>query len=454
MSKSISNLKLPHLKSTSGKNSVLLPVPSEVLIPLSMHAGAAAVPIVAVGDRVKLGQLIAREDGKVSSPVHATVSGEVVSIEDYKLNTGRTCQAIRIKSDGEMALSPEVQVPDCENIDQFLEALRSSGIVGLGGAAFPVWSKFEACRKTHIQTILVNGAECEPYITSDDRMMVEHADLIAAGIDALKKFVAADEYVIGIEENKAEAISVMEKTFAADPQVKIKPLKSVYPQGAKQVLLYNVTGKVQKEGMRLADVGAIIINISSLAKVGEFMTTGMPLVSRTLTIDGTAVKNPQNVTVPIGTSISYILEQIGGLKCDAGKVLFGGPMMGKCAASLEESVVKATNAVTILSAEDSKPLKTTPCIHCGKCAATCPIGLNPTVFADAMEIEDENRRYDVLKGADISQCIECGCCSYVCPANRPLADTNGKAKRFVKKISSERKAAAEAAKAAQEGEKK
>ena len=453
MKKSISNLHLPHYKSTAGRQSVVLDAPDEVLIPLSMHAGAPAIAVVEVGDKVKIGQLIAKEDGKVSSPVHATISGEVVAIEDYKMNTGKTCQAIRIKSDGQMAVDESIKPRKCENLDEFLEALKESGIVGLGGAAFPVWSKFDVCRTTHIETVLVNGAECEPFITSDDRMMVEHPDLIKDGIEYLDRYISADEYVIGIEENKPEAIAVLTETFKDNPKVKVKALKSTYPQGAKQVLLYNATGKVVLEGMRLAAVGAIIINVSSLAKVAEFMNTGMPLTSKTITIDGSAVKNPQNVTIPIGTSINYIMDKIGGFKSEPGKILYGGPMMGKCANSLDDVVIKATNALVMLDEKDSKAIEPSPCLHCGKCVSVCPIGLNPTEFISAMDIEDENERFEVLEEAQVGQCIECGCCSFICPAHRPLADTNGKAKRFVKKVKADRKAAAEAAKAG-EGEKK
>lgn len=453
MKKSISNLHLPHYKSTAGKDSVVLTPPDEVVIPLSMHAGAPAIPVVEVGDKVKIGQLIAKEDGKVSSPVHATISGEVTAFEDYKMTTGKNCQAIRIKSDGKMEVHESVKPRKCENLDEFLSALRESGIVGLGGAAFPVWSKFDVCRTTHIETVLVNGAECEPFITSDDRMMVEHPDLVRDGINYLDQFIAADEYVIGIEENKPEAIATLRETFKDNKKVIVKSLKSTYPQGAKQVLLYNATGKVVTEGMRLSAVGAIIINISSLAKLAEFMNTGMPLVSKTLTIDGSAVKNPQNVTVPIGTSINYIMSQIGGFKAEPGKILYGGPMMGKCGNSLDNVVIKATNALVVLDEKDSAPVDPTPCLHCGKCVGVCPIGLNPTDFISAMEIEDEDERFDVLEAAQVGQCIECGCCSFVCPAHRPLADTNGKAKRFVKKVKADRKAAAEAAKEAEGGNK-
>ena len=453
MKKSISNLRLPHYKNTAGRMSVVLDAPDEVLLPLSMHAGAPAIPVVEVGDKVKIGKLIAKEDGKVSSPVHASISGEVVAIEDYKMNTGRTCQAIRIKSDGKMDIDESVKPRKCENLEEFLNALKESGVVGLGGAAFPAWSKFEVCLKQHIETVLVNGAECEPFITSDNRMMVEHPDLVKDGIEYLDRFIAADEYVIGIEENKPDAIETLTEIFKDNSKVKIKSIKTTYPQGAKQVLLYNATGKTVTEGQRLSSVGAIIINVSTLAKLAEFMNTGMPLVSKIVTIDGSAVKNPQNVVVPLGTSASYIMEKIGGFKGEPGKMIYGGPMMGKCANSLDDVVIKATNALLIFSEDECKPIETTPCLHCGRCVSACPMGLNPTEFIEAMEIEDENERFDVLTAASMDQCIECGSCSYICPAHRPLAETNGKGKRFVKKVKADRKAAEEAKKAAEGGNK-
>ena len=455
--KSISALKLPHLKGTSGKESVRIAPPPEVLLPTTMHPGGPAVPVVEVGDHVLVGQLIAREEGKNSSPVHATVSGTVVAIEPYGKDV-----AIRIESDGKMEKDPSIQPPVANDLDEFLKAVRDSGIVGLGGAAFPLWAKLDAVRKNPIPTVLVNGAECEPYITSDDRMMVEHSDYVQKGIELLKKYLNSTEFIIGIEKNKEEAIAKLTAVFADDPAVKVMPLESVYPQGAKQVLLYNATGKVVGEGQRLASLGVIIINVSSLAKMAEFFETGMPLVEKTITLDGTAVKEPKNVTLPIGTRISYAIEQAGGLSAEPGKIIYGGPMMGKTTNSVDNPILKATNAVTILKKEDCVKVDASPCLHCGRCVANCPLGLNPTGFSHAMEIEDEEERYDALCKLKVQLCMECGSCTYVCPANRPLASTNHEAKGFVRKMKTAKdeakkaaaeKAAAEkaAAEAAQEG---
>ena len=431
--KNISALKVPHHKNTAGMHSVRISPPKEVLLPMSMHSGQPAVPVVSVGDSVRVGQLIAREEGKNSSPVHATVSGTVTAIEPFVQDGGKTVLSIRIASDGKMEKDPNLTAPEVHDLDEFLAAVRSSGIVGLGGAAFPLWAKLDAVRRSPIQTVLINGAECEPYITSDNRTMVEHSDLIVKGVALLKKYIKAEQFIIGIETNKPDAIAEMNRVFADDSAVEVKPLKSVYPQGAKQVLLFNATGKVVAEGQRLASLGVIIINITSLAKMAQFMEDGMPLVDKCVTVDGSAIAEPKNLIVPIGTPIRDLIEAAGGLSAEPGKVIYGGPMMGKTAHSMDEPILKATNAILVLNRKDAQRAEPTACIHCGRCVANCPLSLNPTAFAKAMEMEDDAERLAVLQKEKVQLCMECGCCSYVCPAHRPLVETNRDAKRFVKK---------------------
>ena len=448
--KSISSLKLPHYKGTAAKASVPVAPPSEVLLPMNMHSGQAAEPVVAVGDYVRVGQLIAREEGRNSSPVYASISGTVAAIEPYESEPGRKTQAILIKGDGKMEVDPSVQPPEIHDLDSFLAAVRQSGIVGLGGAAFPLWAKLDAIRKGPIKTVLINGAECEPFITSDHRTMVEHSDLIVKGVALLKEYLHSEEFILGIENNKPDAIAEMRRVFAGDPSVVVKPLKSVYPQGAKQVLLYNATGKVVAEGQRLAELNVIIINITSLAKMAQYIEDGMPLVEKCITVDGSAIKEPKNLIVPIGTPIRYLVEQAGGLKSEPGKVIYGGPMMGKTARSMDEPVIKATNAIIVMDQKDAQKAEPSPCIHCGRCVATCPLSLNPTAFAKAMELEDEDKRAAILNKEKVQLCMECGCCSYVCPAHRPLAENNSAARSFIRKYN---KAAAEKAAEKKEGEK-
>ena len=431
MRKSISSLKLPHYKSTASCAAVRIPVPKEVLLPMNMHSGQAAEPVVQPGDHVCVGQLIAREEGRNSAPVHASVSGTVKAIEPYAVG-GRKTTAIRIESDGKMEKYPDLPIPQPANLDEFLQCVRASGVVGLGGAAFPVWAKLAAAQKGHIGTVLINGAECEPFITSDHRTMLECGDLIQKGIELLKQFMGSEEYIIGIEKNKPDAIEQLTERFRDDPAVKVMPLSSVYPQGAKQVLLYNATGKVVGPGQRLASLGVIIINVTSLVKVAEYFVTGMPLVERIVTVDGSAVREPKNLLVPIGASVRDLVEACGGLKEEPGKILFGGAMMGKTIDTLDASILKATNAVVIMNRKDAERTAPSPCIHCGRCVAVCPLGLNPTAFARAMELEDEEQRAMILQKEQVSLCMECGCCSYVCPAHRPLAENNSAARRFIR----------------------
>lgn len=420
----ISAVHVPHCKSTQNMHSEVVAPPESVTLPMSMHSGVPAVPVVSVGDHVYVGQLIAKEgEGRVSSPIHASVSGTVSAVSDA---------SVSIKSDGKMEKDPEMKAPKLETLDDFLDGCRRSGIVGLGGAAYPLHGKWEALRKNKIDTILINGAECEPYCTADNRTMVEDAQHIKQGIEILKRFAGSKEYVIGIEENKPEAIAHLTEVFKDDPAVIVKPLKSVYPQGAKQVLLWNATGKVVAAGQRLASLGVIITNVTTLAKMARYFETGMPLVDKCISVDGSAVKNPKNIVVPIGTSMEYCFEQCGGFKCQPGRVLDGGPMMGRAVSSLGEPVVKATSALVAMDLKDSVVIEPSACLHCGKCVEACPLNLNPVEFARALDLDDEDEREAILKKEDVAQCMECGCCAYVCPAHRPLVANNRTAKKFMR----------------------
>lgn len=423
-SKKISAVHVPHCKSTQDKHSVRIAPPESVTIPMSMHSGAPAVPVVAVGDHVYIGQLIAKEgEGRVSSPIHASISGTVSAVGE---------KSISIKSDGKMEIDPQMKAPKLETLDDFLDGCRKSGIVGLGGAAYPLHGKWEAVRKNKIETVLINGAECEPYCTADNRTMVEDYDHIKQGIEILKRFVGAKEYVIGIEANKPEAIKLLTDLFKDDSSVIVKSLESVYPQGAKQVLLWNATGKVVAAGQRLASLGVIITNVTTLAKMALYFETGMPLVDKCVSVDGSAVKEPKNIIAPIGTSYGYCIEQCGGFSCEPGRVIEGGPMMGRTIASLDEPVIKATNGLVAMSKADSVILEPTACLHCGKCVEACPLDLNPVAYSDALDIDDEDKRELILKKEDVPQCMECGCCAYVCPAHRPLVANNRAAKKFLR----------------------
>ena len=281
--------------------------------------------------------------------------------------------------------------------------------------------------------MVINGAECEPWGTSDNRMMLDHGEDIRRGIELLKKYVKPDNFVFAIENNKPHAIAAMKELFADDPTMSIVELPSSYPQGAKQMILYNALGKVVYAGQRFATLGVIIINVSTLAKVAKFMDTGMPLVDRVVTVDGSAIKEPKNLLVPIGTPYRYLVEAAGGLKCEPGRVVNGGPMMGHAVPSLDYPVLKTTGSVLVFSEADSVIHEPTPCIHCGRCVSHCPMNLNPTAFSDDLEEENGDKRALLLDRDHVNFCIECGSCSYVCPAHRPLAENNRAAKKYLKK---------------------
>lgn len=420
----LGKVRLPHRKYTAEMPAMRMDPPSEILLPVSQHIGAPAVPVVKAGDKVFVGTLVAEAGGYVSSPIYSSVSGTVKKIDSHLTSQGRTCSAIRIESDGEMARDPGIAPPEIKDFDSFSAAVKNSGLVGLGGAGFPTFVKLDAEKKGLIKKIILNGAECEPYITSDTRTMLDDSDYLKIGVELLEKYISADEIIIGIEKNKPEAIELLTTLFKDDPKVKIAPLPETYPQGAEKILIYNTTGLVVPEGGLPSDVGCLVLNVTSVAFIAKYAETGMPLVEKCVTVDGSAVKNPMNVIAPIGTAIEEVVAFTGGFKDDPAKVLYGGPMMGVAVYSLKDPILKNTNAIVALNKKDAASPKVNPCIHCGRCVAACPMGLNPTTFARSMNIPDEGERIERLKSAKLNLCIECGCCSFVCPSHRPLVDKN------------------------------
>lgn len=443
MKKDISSLHVPHNKNTAACEPIRIETPREVVLPMNMHSGHDAEPVVSVGDYVKVGQLVAREEGRFSSPVHATVSGTVVEIAPMPTADGKGTTAIRIESDGKMEIAETVTPPAVTDCDSFLEAVRNGGIVGLGGAAFPTWAKLnEATNPDYkVDTVLVNAAECEPYITSDHRMMLAHPELIADGIEYLRKYMSAyigdAVFKICIETNKADAIKVLEETFRDKDYVVIHKLRTIYPQGAKQVMLYNATGRVAVAGKRFPSFGALIINVSSLAKMAEYLNTGMPLVERIVTVDGPAVEKPMNLIAPIGTRISELLA-ITGLKSEPGKVVVGGPMNGTAICSVDDPIVKVSNAVLVFDEKSAVLPEPSACINCGRCIEKCPVGISVADVGRALRVKDEKRRAKLLLETGVRQCVDCASCSYVCPASRPLLQKNWEAKSFLKRYAAEK----------------
>ncbi len=428
---------IPHRKNTADMPAVRMTPPCEVLLPLSQHIGAPAKSLVKFGDEVKVGQKIAEAGGYVSSPIYASISGKIGKPEEYMRPDGRKVEAIRIIGDGLMTPAEDIKPPVVESLDDLITAVRESGLVGLGGAGFPTAVKLDAVKKGIIDTVVINGAECEPYITSDTRTMLDDTDLLVRGIEIFKKHLTGvGKYVFGIEKNKPECIKKLTEVFSGDSSVIIETLPSTYPQGAEKILIYNTTARVVPEGKLPADVGVLVLNVTSLATVAKYIDTGMPLVEKCVTLDGSAVKEPKNIIAPIGTSIAELAKFAGGLSDDVGKVLFGGPMMGMAACSLDEPIAKNTNAITALNKHESLKRDATACIHCGRCVSACPMKLNPTAYSRALNIESREEKVARLDEYKINLCMECGCCSYVCPASRPLVQNNRMAKATVREYKS------------------
>lgn len=419
---------VPHNKRTANVPAVRMDPPAEVLIPMSMHIGAPCTPTVRPGDAVRRGQVIGEATGYVSAPIHASVSGTVKGIENLLTASGRTVPAVRIVSDGKMELSPDCTPPVITDFDSFRAAVLASGLVGLGGAGFPTAVKFDAEKKGLLHHVVINGAECEPYITSDTRTMLDRAEDIAAGVSLLMQYLSAEDYVIGIEKNKPDAIRKMQQTFAGNARVRVVPLPQTYPQGGEKILIYNTLGLTVPEGKLPADVGCVVMNVTSLAFLGKYVRDGIPLVEKCVTVDGSAVEEGKNLIVPIGTSVADVLTAAGVDAAGAGKILLGGPMMGSAIYALTDPILKNTNAVTVLSPADAKAEESLPCIRCGRCVENCPMGLIPTRFTTIMELPDEADRMARLEDAKIGLCMECGCCSFVCPSSRPLVQVNRLAK--------------------------
>ena len=352
----------------------------------------------------------------------------MVKLDSYLLPDGKDAIAIRIESDGLMTVSEDVTPPEVNDLESFVAAIKASGLVGLGGAGFPTSVKFDSVKNGRIDTVVINAAECEPYITSDTRTILDMPEWIREGVALLEQYVpTATKIVFGIEKNKPECIKQTKNAFAGNAKISVVTLPELYPQGAEKVLIHNTTGRIVPEGKLPADVGVLVMNVTSLAILAKYIKTGMPLVEKCVTVDGSAVKEPKNVIVPIGASILDVLDFVGVNVDDVAKVLFGGPMMGVAACSLEEPVGKRTNALTVMNAAEASMREETQCIHCGKCVAACPMGLNPTVYSDALTLSI-TEQVAKLEQASLNLCMECGCCSYVCPAKRPLVQNNRLAK--------------------------
>lgn len=436
----------PHRKNTADSAPTRLPVPPVITVPMSMNIGAPGKPVVKPGDLVKVGQMIAEAGGFVSAPIYSGVSGKVKRLDEIVTAAGRFDTTIVIETDGEQTVLEGITPPTVTDKDSFVEAVRQCGCVGLGGAGFPTSVKLNV-DPAKVRSVVINGAECEPYITSDTRTMIDSADDIIYGVQLLQKYYSPDRIIIGIEDNKPQCVKAMQERGKDISNFEVAALPALYPQGGEKVLIYNTTGEIVPEGKLPIDVGAIVINCTTLAVIAKYIKTGMPLVEKVVTVDGSAVASPQNVIVPVGTPIQDVLNFVG-LKCEPKKVLYGGPMMGTSVPSLEAPVMKNTNAILAFDEKDAADPVPSACIRCGRCVNHCPFSLMPA----AIETAYNNNEPETLKALKVNLCMECGCCSFGCPARRPLVQVNKLAKAMLNKYNAEQKAAAEK-KAAKEKEK-
>lgn len=394
-------------------------LPKQIIIPMAQHIGAPCEPIVKVGDTVKKGQKVGESKAFVSAPVHASTSGKVVAIEQRPYPGGGMVMSVVIEADGKDELYEEIKPfkPLAElSPDEIKNIIREAGIVGLGGAMFPTHVKIAPPPEKNIDMIIVNGAECEPYITADHRLMLEKADDVIYGLEAIMKAVGVKKAIVGIEDNKPDAAEAIRKAIADRSNIEVVMLETKYPQGGEKQLIKAVTGREVPSGGLPMDAGVIVNNTGTCAAIADALKTGMPLIERVTSVTGTAVKEPKNLLIRIGTPLIDLIEQCGGFKQDPAKIVLGGPMMGLAQSRLDVPSIKGTSGVLALAKSDVKLYDELPCIKCARCVDACPINLMPTFLAKFTKkgMWTEAEDFHAL------DCIECGCCSYVCPSHIPL----------------------------------
>jgi electron transport complex protein RnfC len=393
---------------------VRFPDPEVVVIPLSMHAGAPANPIVEVGDTVKVGQKIGEAAGFISSPVHSSVSGTVIAIENHAHATRGECLSVVIRSDGKNTVHESVQPhKDLDSLtpEEIVDIVREAGIVGMGGAGFPTSVKLKPAKP--VDTILLNGCECEPLLTADHRVLLEYADDVVFGLKAMLKTVGAQKGLIVIEDNKPDAIELMQAKTAACDNIDVVVAKTKYPQGAEKMLIKRVMKRQVPSGGLPADVGCVVSNISTTKAIADAIRTGMPLVERVVTVTGERIKNPGNYIVKIGTSTKALIDYCGGLTGEDVTIKAGGPMMGFVLSDTDVPIMKGSNGIIAVDTDYSVEQ---PCIKCGRCADVCPMELSPLYFA---KYADEQKWLE-MKEKNVMDCVECRCCEYICSSKIPL----------------------------------
>lgn len=406
---------------TLSKSIETAPLPPKVVLPLQQHIGAPNQPLVKRGDMVKKGQVIACSEAFVSAPVHASISGKVVGIGPVMNPLGQEVPSITIEGDGLdepiEGLSPRGDLESLSPVE-LKEMIRDAGIVGMGGAMFPTHVKVSVPEGKTIDTVIINGAECEPYLTIDDRLMIERPSHILYGLQVLMKILGVKRGFVGIETNKPKAIKIMSEVVSGQEGFSVVALDTKYPQGGEKMLIKAILDREVPQGGLPLDVGVVVDNVSTAVAIADALMKGMPLIERGATITGPSIQRPMNVFYRIGTPIKDLIDYAGGLKEDAGKVILGGPMMGFSQPHLQIPTVKGTSGILALSKAQSKPLEAGPCIRCARCIDVCPIYLLPTDLARF----SEHQVVKALEELNALDCIECGSCSYTCPSRIPLLE--------------------------------
>lgn len=397
-----------------------MPFPAEIVLPFRQHAGKPAIPCVTVGDHVERGDPIATADGWMSVPIHASAAGTVTAIDWWPHPDGSMAQAATIAVDRFAPQIPRARmIPHWEGLstDQVIRAVQDAGVVGLGGAAFPTHVKLTPPKDHPVHTLIINGAECEPYLTSDHRTMAEYPARVLFGVRVMMRALGVARCVIGVERNKPDAIAALTAALPADLDVTILPLTVKYPQGAEKMLIHAVTGVEVPSGALPVTVGVVVQNVGSVSAIAEVFETGLPLIERIVTVSGHGLRRPANLIVPVGTKLRDLLAFCGGVVEGEVEVVIGGPMMGQAQADLDAPVLKGTTGVVVLRAEETRQARVFPCIHCGRCLEACPVFLNPSLLGDFARVG----RYEEMTDHHLADCMLCGSCAYVCPSNIPLS---------------------------------
>jgi len=421
-----------HKDATAGLPTRRMPFPEEIVLPLRQHAGAPARLLVSVGQRVERGDKVGEAQGHVSVPIHTSASGTVSSVGWWPHPDGSQVEAVRIAVDPHSAQIPRPRlVPRWEGLqpDEVRAAVKDAGVVGLGGAAFPTHVKLQPPEGMKVEVLLVNGAECEPYLTSDHRVMVEHPERVHFGVRIMMQCLGTSRAVIGVETNKPDAVARLRETIPDDLDITVVALRVKYPQGAEKMLIKAVTGREVPSGKLPIHVGTVVQNVGSIAAIAEIFETGYPLIERIVTVSGPGVVRPSNLIVPVGTKLRDVLDFCGGLTPDARELLMGGPMMGMPQADLDAPVLKGTSGLVALTDAEAKPRRVYPCIGCGHCLDACPVFLNPSLLGK----EAQAGRYAEMVEDHLMDCMVCGSCSYVCPSNIPLSQMFALAKGAVRR---------------------